>query len=548
MKRIKDWLRASRRNTLLVVTAAVLLVSGAAAGLAASPLGGGLGEDVDIEPVDNYFLVDKEEYGDVLLETTDDAGEKYIKETLFLGDSNTLRMYMFEMLTLENMIGVESIGIKSARNSECVYFEDYDDPVTMAEAVKLMKPRRVVVCLGTNDLPNLSLADFISEYDGFIDDLQKAYSYTDIIVSAIPPFSAKMERTLKLAKLNSFNVALVELAREKNVKFLDLGEALTDTNGYIKSDYCYTDGIHITKVAATAWLKYVRTHAYETEDRRPKPLGTIPKQKYVPMWNPGDGTGETDEFDLDKVVSYAVSMLNSYGFHTPKQGGDMSTASSYTYTQTSTLKSGDEETLAKDIYLYFLSASGATEGDVSVSYVDNGTSWVFTIKYKAHTFDDTKWVVTKQATCQAEGEETNTCLTCGKTIKRKIAKKEHDLDRDHGVVKVPATCQAEGKVEYTCKVCGTVVTETIPKTDHTWDAGTVTTPATCQAEGVKTYTCTVCGATKTEAIPKTNHTWDAGVVVTPATETSTGVIRYTCTVCGATKDEEIPMLPPGGGG
>lgn len=504
-KAIKQWVAASRRNAALVVIAAVVLFSGAAAGLAASPMGNmTLPDDIDVEPVDNYFLVDKEEFGDVLLEKTADAGQAYQNETLFIGDSNTLRMYMFQQLTLENMIGIESLGIIGAREYECVYFEGQSKPVTMVEAIKMMKPRRVVICLGTNDLPYTKTEDFIENYSEFIDEIRAAYPYTDVIISAVPPFAAKMEGSLKLSKLNEYNVGLVELGREKQVKFLDIGEALTGSNGYIKPEYIYSDGIHITEAASTAWLKYARTHAYLTEDRRPQPLGTIPKQKYVPVFYPGSGTGEKDEeFSLDKVVSSTMMLLRNSGFSAASQGEDMTSAKTYTYKQAATLEPGAEESLARTIYQDFLNSSGITGGTVSMSYTETDEMWTFTILYKehVHTVDETKWVTAKEATCKEEGKKTNTCLTCGKKVEETIPKKDHTWDA--GVVLTDPTCTTEGTKKYTCTVCGETKEEAIPALGHDWDGGVVTTDPNCVTPGEKTSTCTVCNTTKTDVIPPT---------------------------------------------
>lgn len=542
LKKAKKWIMASRRNIVVVVIAAVLLLSGAAAGLAMSPLGLS-GGDIDVDPVDNYYLVDKEEFSDVLLPKTADAGDAYQNETLFIGDSNTLRMYMFEMLTLENMIGIESIGIIGARQSECVYFEGRNEPVTIAEAVKLMKPRRVVICIGTNDLPHVSQQDYIENYSKFIDEIQAAYPYADIIISAIPPFAARMEGVLKLSKLNSFNVALVELAREKNVKFVDIGEALTGTDGYIKPEYIYSDGIHITESAAAAWLKYVRTHAYETEDQRPKPLGTIPTQKYIPVFYPGSGTGEQEEFDLEMVLSSTKVMLQNYGFTIAPENADMTGATAYPYKQTATLDPGQEETMAKDIYLYFLSASKATQGDISLSYTETDADWTFTIRYMPHKVDDTKWVEEKEATCTAVGKETNTCQTCGKKIEREIPKKEHDYGEWQ---ETPgADCTKEGTRKRVCKVCGHEEKENMGPGPHSYGAWVESPGADCQTEGFKRRTCSICGHVEQESLGYGPHSYGTWQEYPSSTCLEEGFRVRVCTKCGHEQRESLGYGPHG---
>ena len=97
-------------------------------------------------------------------------------------------------------------------------------------------------------------------------------------------------------------------------------------------------------------------------------------------------------------------------------------------------------------------------------------------------------IVTKSATCTADGVRTYTCSKCGKTKTETIAALGHNF--------------VDGK----CTRCG-IVQEC---TTHTWNDGVETTPATCDVAGVKTYTCTVCGTTKTETIPALGHNYDGG--------------------------------------
>ncbi len=76
---------------------------------------------------------------------------------------------------------------------------------------------------------------------------------------------------------------------------------------------------------------------------------------------------------------------------------------------------------------------------------------------------------------------------------------------DQGHVKTPSTCSTEGVYEYTCIVCGQTKTRPIAKGEHVWGEGEVITPATEESEGVMRYTCDECGETKDEPIPMLRH-------------------------------------------
>lgn len=103
-----------------------------------------------------------------------------------------------------------------------------------------------------------------------------------------------------------------------------------------------------------------------------------------------------------------------------------------------------------------------------------------------------------------------------------------------GVVTKAATCVAEGVRTYTCQTCGATRTETIAKTSsHAWGSAVVTKAATCASTGVRTYTCRDCGTTRTETIAKiTSHTWGNWTTVSAATVFAPETQRRVCSLCG----------------
>ena len=75
--------------------------------------------------------LEQERYGNTILQATDDAGQKYVDNTLFIGDSNTVRMMAYGHTTLKNTIGVISMGVQHIASKPCVYFTDRSGAVTI---------------------------------------------------------------------------------------------------------------------------------------------------------------------------------------------------------------------------------------------------------------------------------------------------------------------------------------------------------------------------------------------------------------------------------
>ncbi len=228
--------------------------------------------------------LDKEQYGSTVLAETEDAGQEYLDETLFIGDSNTVRMMAYGHTTLSNTIGVISMGIQHVPTKQCVYFTDRSGAVTIPEAVAIMQPKRIIITFGTNNTIGWTSDIFVSEYKEALEAITDAWPYADIIINAVPPVDKLRQNTgITMQTIDSFNQALAEMAEELGYKFLDSSEALKDENtGFAKTDYTISDGVHLSKKGMQALFDYIRTHSYETEDRRPQPLKEVPGRKETP--------------------------------------------------------------------------------------------------------------------------------------------------------------------------------------------------------------------------------------------------------------------------
>ena len=224
-----------------------------------------------------------------LLTETADAGEAYLNDTLFLGDSNTVRLYNNGLITLQQFCAKEGIGIQTALSEPLVTFRGTDERYTMAQAVAMMKPRRVVITLGTND-SGMEVETFIGYYTQLVQQIQASYPYTDIIVNTVPPVPEDHSNypSTSQEKLDDFNMALLTMCENLGVKFLNSAEVLKDpATGFGLNDYYISGDIHLKNSGLKAMLGYLTTHAYETEDRRPD-TDNIPTRTLDYTSNPSD--------------------------------------------------------------------------------------------------------------------------------------------------------------------------------------------------------------------------------------------------------------------
>ena len=246
-----------------------------------------------------------------LLAETADAGTDYLNDTLFLGDSNTVRLYNNGLISLQQFCAKEGIGTQVALNEGIVTFKKDSNHYTIPQAVAMMKPRRVVMTFGTNDT-GMEVSDFIAHYTALIQAIQQSYPYTDIIVNTVPPVPADHSNYphMDQAKIDDFNMALLEMCEQLGVRFLNSAEALKGSDGYGIADYYTSGDIHLKSAGLKAVLNYLRTHALQTEDRRPD-TNNIPTRTMEYVSNPSSAVAAPSSEAVSSSESQAESASSS---------------------------------------------------------------------------------------------------------------------------------------------------------------------------------------------------------------------------------------------
>lgn len=246
-----------------------------------------------------------------LLTETADAGTDYLNDTLFLGDSNTVRLYNNGLISLQQFCAKEGIGTQVALNEGIITFKRDSNHYTIPQAVAMMKPRRVVMTFGTNDT-GMEVPDFIAHYTALIQAIQQSYPYTDIIVNTVPPVPADHSNYphMDQAKIDDFNMALLDLCEQLGVRFLNSAEALKGSDGYGIADYYTSGDIHLKSAGLKAVLNYLRTHALQTEDRRPD-TNNIPTRTMEYVSNPSSAVAAPSSEAVSSSESQAESASSS---------------------------------------------------------------------------------------------------------------------------------------------------------------------------------------------------------------------------------------------
>lgn len=475
-----------------------------------------------------------------------DAGRSYLDETLFIGDSNTARYLLYAddtgtaFTSLSNNIGVVSMGAGAITTLKCEKFKGSSTMYTVPESVAMLKPKRIIICYGTNNLSGASTdaTRFIATYLQGLQAIRQAWSYCDIIVSAIPPLDKQRENTnLTMTQVDAYNAALVQMCEENGFKFLNSAEVLRDdTTGWAKTDYTLSDGVHLSKKAVEAYFTYVRTHAYQTEDRRPQPLGSIPQPDGVPA----------NLITKDPIAVRGAKVPLEF---VAEHGGTLSGTTSQLVKKGATAGAVTAVPDAGFVFAGWTASSGGSYSSESLSFTmpqdaDAG-GVVLTAHFKAdaheHEYVEVEGTKTA-ATCLKAGSAKYKCKICGEVVEKDIKPLGHDWD--DGVQKgaeIIYTCKREGCGETKVEAAKATPTPSPSPTPQPTAAPVVTTAPTA----VPTAAPTAVPATpEPTAVPTPTpepHTHDFQLISDTATCTAGGTKTYRCS-CGETKTEESAAL------
>lgn len=479
-----------------------------------------------------------------------DAGRSYLDETLFIGDSNTARYLLYAddtgtaFTSLSNNIGVVSMGAGAITTLKCEKFKGSSTMYTVPESVAMLKPKRIIICYGTNNLSGASTdaTRFIATYLQGLQAIRQAWSYCDIIVSAIPPLDKQRENTnLTMTQVDAYNAALVQMCEENGFKFLNSAEVLRDdATGWAKTDYTLSDGVHLSKKAVEAYFTYVRTHAYQTEDRRPQPLGSIPQPDGVPA----------NLITKDPIAVRGAKVPLEF---VAEHGGTLSGTTSQLVKKGATAGAVTAVPDAGFVFAGWTASSGGSYSSESLSFTmpqnaDAG-GVVLTAHFKAdaheHNYVEVEGTKTA-ATCLKAGSAKYKCKICGEVIEKDIKPLGHDWD--DGV-------QKGAEIIYTCKRegCGETKVEAAKATPQPTATPVVTMAPTAVPTQAPTPVPTAVPTAAPTAVPATPeptavptptpepHTHDFQLISDTATCTAGGTKTYRCS-CGETKTEESAAL------
>ena len=150
--------------------------------------------------------------------------------------------------------------------SKIIRFKVNGENLTLEEALRKYNSfTKVYIMLGYNELGWPDVAQFIKYYVKVFDLIKTVNPKAEIYVECIIPVARQITgygvdpQTENNENIAVFNRAIQEMCEAQKVYYLNVQEALVDSEGYLP-DGAASDGIHMKKDYCIKWLEYIRSH------------------------------------------------------------------------------------------------------------------------------------------------------------------------------------------------------------------------------------------------------------------------------------------------
>lgn len=172
--------------------------------------------------------------------------KEFFKDDLFIGDSIFTGLYLYSHIERKNVAA--SIGY-TAYGAQVTPFDETFFAGSAVEYAKSLKPKRIIIMLGSNSLsPKTDFDDFANGYRGLITTLKRDCPDSTICAVSVPPITADSSMAsysgVTNTIINTANSRIKALAGELGVMYYDFSSVLKDESGNFREDYAEVDGMH----------------------------------------------------------------------------------------------------------------------------------------------------------------------------------------------------------------------------------------------------------------------------------------------------------------
>ncbi|RZT01996.1 GDSL-type esterase/lipase family protein [Cuneatibacter caecimuris] len=263
-------------------------------------------------------------------EPTAEEVEEFYDNTLFIGDSIIVGFGRYlEALNSDCLSGPEvvaSVGYSLQEAllplEDCKRHPEYNGTqMTIFDAVSLIRPEKIVLSFGLNDLNMNTVPQIVENYGKVIERLRQINPEVQIyIISCSWVFRGRESATLNNNNVKELNRQVSEFCAKNKVGFINMAPYLSDESGYLYSGYTSDFYIHQNANAYQTWVQLLRRYAYWQLCGKEAPEEMFPITKPGPVVNIPDETLSPTEPIVIKPENTAPVVPHTTVAPTPEPG------------------------------------------------------------------------------------------------------------------------------------------------------------------------------------------------------------------------------------
>ena len=181
----------------------------------------------------------------------------YFKDAVFIGDSITEGIKLYGIMSDATVYSYTGLGLDNIYTKDVIKLDD-GSTIPIMDAVRMSDANKFYILIGVNSIA-YSKESFIQKYAAVIKSIKEFHPDSIIYVQSITPVAVNNSYNLNNKTINEYNEALVQMAQQLGVYYLDIHSALADENGVLPAN-ATTDGLHFGPTYYQKWFDYLKTH------------------------------------------------------------------------------------------------------------------------------------------------------------------------------------------------------------------------------------------------------------------------------------------------
>ncbi|MGN0692346.1 MAG: SGNH/GDSL hydrolase family protein [Oscillospiraceae bacterium] len=182
----------------------------------------------------------------------------FYDDCLFFGDSICRALSVYNDLVDPERVA--AVGGGAARNLNDFTFKLHDIDYTVTTAAEAYQPDMAFLWMGVNDINITDKETYTANLEGLAREINEVSPESRIIIIGMTPTASYHEWGAN-ATIIEYNAAAEEMVSSSQLPmyYIDVGDVVSDENGYLLTECDGGDGMHLTQLAYYRILSKINT-------------------------------------------------------------------------------------------------------------------------------------------------------------------------------------------------------------------------------------------------------------------------------------------------